>query len=484
MVGFLIAFVMSAHLPIYSQIQSESTNNNSEPLFKLLKLICSNNDPFNLATLTKLLEREPEHYSTPTRQSWQFHTLKGMNNITLSRVNAARPNSTEITINLLPHEGKVATEDLLSALHATPTDGLSNSVKISDERLYSLPWGVLSIRETDRHEPPVGIIKYLTLYSSDGFKYELAKRFQTKGSDLLRGLPYIGKPGDPAAAIQLINESLNKDPDNSSTYNLRSQANFASKNYDLALADINKAIELCTEKQSYHLYLFRASILQQMHKHSEALQDCQTALNLCAGDYSKTIIWYRRGLIYADLKAYKEAIQNYAEAMKVDYPPREVYLYRALAERALGNDIIASKYFQEAAMAKASGMIFSTCAVIGGQKKTVKIQEHSTQAFINVLASDLRTIMEQPDCEKELERLSLYTSHPGSRSDLYFDLLDIALKEKPHNVSQFGLTEADLTKDFPNSLKYVQNRLAEQPSLPMQDYRRNPQALIDYLKGN
>lgn len=105
---------------------------------------------------------------------------------------------------------------------------------------------------------------------------------------------------------------------------------------------------------------------------------------------------------------------------------------------------------------------------------------YSSDRFIETLAKDLLSIMKGPDCDKELQKLHLYTSRRDSRRDLYYDLIDIAHNEKAFDLGKYGLTQANLRSYFPNSLKDVQQRLASKPSTDIVDYRRLP--LVEQLK--
>ncbi len=92
------------------------------------------------------------------------------------------------------------------------------------------------------------------------------------------------------------------------------------KNYNKALDDLNKSIELNPNDEE--VYMNRGSVFSDIKNYNKALDDFNKAIEL---NPNVANIYYNRGLVYCRVKFYEKAITDYNQAIKLE--PNDVDAY-------------------------------------------------------------------------------------------------------------------------------------------------------------
>ena len=139
-----------------------------------------------------------------------------------------------------------------------------------------------------------------------------------KGQDRLatrynnRGIAY-GNKGDYDKAIADHNKAIELDPKYAKAYNNRGADN-ADRDYEKALADYNKAIEL--DPKYAMAYLNRGNIYRKKKgDYDRAIIEYNTALEI---DPQFAWAYYVRGNAYSQKKDFDKAIDDYNKAIELD----------------------------------------------------------------------------------------------------------------------------------------------------------------------
>jgi serine/threonine protein kinase len=106
----------------------------------------------------------------------------------------------------------------------------------------------------------------------------------------------------------------------SRAYNRRGLAYVSTRNYEQAIVDYTKAIELDT--QSAEAYNNRSTAHLLMGNYGQAVTDCSRALEL-APDF--VVAYVNRGIAYTGLRDYEQALSDYSQALALT--PKNVYAH-------------------------------------------------------------------------------------------------------------------------------------------------------------
>lgn len=135
----------------------------------------------------------------------------------------------------------------------------------------------------------------------------------------------------PNAQLERLNKAINKFTDSAMLFEKRARLYDDMKRYNDALADINTAIELHSEREGY--YWSRAEVELHLKNYAAALQDCAFAKKVAAGSLGWTSDWLRAQIYKAmgrsddSIAAARDALNsivNYGVSQDNRYPYNEV----------------------------------------------------------------------------------------------------------------------------------------------------------------
>ncbi|MBE8950472.1 MAG: tetratricopeptide repeat protein [Quinella sp. 3Q1] len=139
---------------------------------------------------------------------------------------------------------------------------------------------------------------------------------------MVRSMYYNHIKKDTKLAMADLNKAIELNPDKAGGYSMRSLLYKNAKQYQLALADINKTIEL--EPNEGHHYYSRGGLYLELGDYNRALEDFNKCLELDPEFYV-----VRLGMVKAHEKLgrYDLAIEDYNQIIK-DSPDTAIWYYR------------------------------------------------------------------------------------------------------------------------------------------------------------
>ena len=129
--------------------------------------------------------------------------------------------------------------------------------------------------------------------------------------------------GSYGEAIALLNQLLNRNPQNAIDYNNRGLVYFQARQFDQAIADYNKALEL--NPRLAKAYNNRANYYAATGDLVAAIADYDQALDF---NPSYARAWLNRGITLRDLERYPEAIENFDIALLLGQLEGHIYAER------------------------------------------------------------------------------------------------------------------------------------------------------------
>lgn len=168
-------------------------------------------------------------------------------------------------------------------------------------------------------------------------EHEAAIALQTSGeSELLQ----VVQAKDYDKALQIVNEQIEKKPDDADAYNRRSTIYSLLGRNDEALADCNKAISLEPEK-AFH-YFNRGAIYEQRKEYQLAVNDYTKALSLSkAGDPLQGLMYFNRARTYTAMESYDKALADVKQGEKLAPAFPQNYFLESLIEEKKGDKKLA-----------------------------------------------------------------------------------------------------------------------------------------------
>jgi tetratricopeptide (TPR) repeat protein len=160
--------------------------------------------------------------------------------------------------------------------------------------------------------------------------------------------------------VKVLDSEIRKQPDNAWLYFARAIEASYMLDYDRVLTDVNRAIELDPDEPFFHYLRMQAKVCrmdeayaeiplnmqnaQEVKWQSENLRiDVMSALDDCerfrSFDPSFFGIWYNRGNLFAKMKQWKEAVQEYTEAIRLNKDYAEAYYNRGVAYLMMGEHV-------------------------------------------------------------------------------------------------------------------------------------------------
>ncbi len=157
-----------------------------------------------------------------------------------------------------------------------------------------------------------------------------------------RGLAYVSTRNYEQAIIDYT-KAIELDPHYAEAYNNRSTAHLVMGNYGQTVVDCNRALELAPEFVA--TYVNRGIAYTGLRDYDRALADYDKALELTPGNI---YAFYNRGNTYLWMSKYQEAVANYSQtiALKRDFVP--AYANRGVAHSELKEYELALADFSEA----------------------------------------------------------------------------------------------------------------------------------------
>lgn len=141
-----------------------------------------------------------------------------------------------------------------------------------------------------------------------------------------------GQKGDYDHAIEDCNKAIDIDPNYAGAYHNRGGAYSEKGAYDLALADLSKAIELNPGFAS--AYYNRGNVYRMKGNYGQAIKDYNKAVEL---DSNHVSAYYNRGNIYGGMGEYNRAIEDYNKAIAIKPNFADAYNARGNAHVGKGD---------------------------------------------------------------------------------------------------------------------------------------------------
>lgn len=132
--------------------------------------------------------------------------------------------------------------------------------------------------------------------------------------------------GEIEKAIQILDQIIASDPQNASAYVQRAIAKSIQEDYEAALADFNKAVEL--RPMDAVIVNTRGGFFAGYGKYEEALADFERAIQL---DPNYASAYVNQANIFADMGEYEKAIADYNRALELKNDLADVYYNRGTA---------------------------------------------------------------------------------------------------------------------------------------------------------
>lgn len=178
-----------------------------------------------------------------------------------------------------------------------------------------------------------------TYYEQGKFQDAIADAEKAMGLDKQLAEPYLVKArslvgmGKHAQAVRICDRVLSlpiATLQESEAYALRGDAFMKQRNFQQAIADYSKAIEVRPDREE--LLALRGQCYGKKGELAKALEDFARALKV--SDHS-ALIYLRRGEFYLDSKNYKKAVEDLTSAIDQDPGLQQAYVSRASAYTAL-----------------------------------------------------------------------------------------------------------------------------------------------------
>ncbi len=150
-----------------------------------------------------------------------------------------------------------------------------------------------------------------------GHKYQKVQTLLQEANDLLDN-DYNYE------AVNLYNQLLVIQPDNTEAWNNRGNALAALKRYEQAIGSYDKAIEIQATK--HQAWYNRGNVLAEIERYEEAIYSYEQAIKIKPDKYEA---WINRGVSLSKLQHYEEAIDSYDQAILIKPDTSEAYYNKA-----------------------------------------------------------------------------------------------------------------------------------------------------------
>lgn len=140
------------------------------------------------------------------------------------------------------------------------------------------------------------------------YDYEYAKTYYAISKMYLKNDNALG-------AIEHTDKVINMYPDVAEGYWIRSEAQYAVKNYELAIADLSKMNTI--EKDNSEVYFRRGTYYKEYSQQQNAINDFTKVIHLKQEDYNA---YYQRAMLYDDIANSESAIADYEKLLTMETP--------------------------------------------------------------------------------------------------------------------------------------------------------------------
>ena len=140
-----------------------------------------------------------------------------------------------------------------------------------------------------------------------------------------RGLAY-GVKGEYDRAIEDFNKAIELDPIHANTYHLRGHAYYNKGDHDLAIEDCNKSLELKPDNADAHS--IRGNAYHNKGDHDRAIEDYNKTIEL---DPENSSAYCNRGLAFGNKGEYDRANEDCNKSLELKPDNADAYFYRGLA---------------------------------------------------------------------------------------------------------------------------------------------------------
>lgn len=143
--------------------------------------------------------------------------------------------------------------------------------------------------------------------------------------------------------ISIFSQTIRHNKVDPQPYNLRALAYSQQDRNDLALADLNRAVELKSDEAGY--YVNRATVFEALGRQAESIADYTRALELQSADAEA---YANRGKVLLDQEKYDQAVADLGKAIALQLQDASAYYSRGNAYAGLGRLDEAVADFSEA----------------------------------------------------------------------------------------------------------------------------------------
>jgi protein O-GlcNAc transferase len=163
-------------------------------------------------------------------------------------------------------------------------------------------------------------------------------------------------------ALKYVNEAISKFPAEGELYYLRGLIYISRKKYYKAINDFNKVFELQQPVEFYKVYLNRAVANTNLQEYELAIEDLSKSIEL---NDTNASAYHSRGMVYYELKDYNLAVNDFKKAINLSHENPVTYFNLGMSYYRLEDKESACPYFHKACSLgdkNACRMAFMECA--------------------------------------------------------------------------------------------------------------------------
>jgi tetratricopeptide (TPR) repeat protein len=166
---------------------------------------------------------------------------------------------------------------------------------------------------------------------------------------------------DIKEASKYVDEATDEFPSEGEFYYLRGLINLARKRYYKALNDFNKALDY-KSVDPYKVYLNRAVTNTNLQEYELAINDLTKSIELNSDNASA---YHSRGMVYYELKDYEQAVRDFTRAINLNQDNPVTFFNLGMSYYRMEDKDSACPYFHKACSMgdiNACRMAFGECS--------------------------------------------------------------------------------------------------------------------------